>query len=461
MIVAEEWEERIDAIGRTFLGLSVACARCHDHKFDPDQHGGLLRPGRRPRQHAADRAVRAFPSQKRQWCARRRAEVKSLQDEVKQLDGDEAEKPEDKAKIAELEAKIEAIESTTPHYHAARRTASKTRPVRAARRPDQTKLEYKPGEAIDLCVQIRGNPAGLGPLVPRRFLTVLSTGAPQPFQAGQRPAGTGRGDRQRRRAAGGPRDRQPRLEAPFRPRPGRDAERLRHAGRAAVASGTARRSGGRFIEHGWSLKWLHREIDALGDLSAGQHSRRREIRRRPRQSLAVADEPPPAGRRSLARRDAGRVRQARPARSAARRSTWPTTNNRRRTLYGQDRPRRAGRPAAAVRLSRPVDAQPRSRADDHALQQLFVLNSPFMRQQAAVLAAAAAIAQRPTTAMSTIVRRGVIASYCLPRSEPRRSLRLGVAFLEAQSASSDRCPSECGSMPRCCWAATSSCSSID
>ena len=35
MIVADEWEERIDAIGRTFLGLSIACARCHDHKFDP------------------------------------------------------------------------------------------------------------------------------------------------------------------------------------------------------------------------------------------------------------------------------------------------------------------------------------------------------------------------------------------------------------------------------------------
>ena len=26
---------RVDVIGRTFLGLTVACARCHDHKFDP------------------------------------------------------------------------------------------------------------------------------------------------------------------------------------------------------------------------------------------------------------------------------------------------------------------------------------------------------------------------------------------------------------------------------------------
>lgn len=35
MIVADEWEERVDAVTSTFLGLTVACARCHDHKFDP------------------------------------------------------------------------------------------------------------------------------------------------------------------------------------------------------------------------------------------------------------------------------------------------------------------------------------------------------------------------------------------------------------------------------------------
>ena len=33
--VPENLEDRIDVVTRGFLGLSVACARCHDHKYDP------------------------------------------------------------------------------------------------------------------------------------------------------------------------------------------------------------------------------------------------------------------------------------------------------------------------------------------------------------------------------------------------------------------------------------------
>ena len=32
---ADEWEDRVDGIGRGLLGLTLACARCHDHKYDP------------------------------------------------------------------------------------------------------------------------------------------------------------------------------------------------------------------------------------------------------------------------------------------------------------------------------------------------------------------------------------------------------------------------------------------
>src|SRR5262249_40557251 len=42
-------DEQLDTIGRAFLGLTIGCARCHDHKFDPiptrDYHAlaGILR----------------------------------------------------------------------------------------------------------------------------------------------------------------------------------------------------------------------------------------------------------------------------------------------------------------------------------------------------------------------------------------------------------------------------------
>ncbi len=34
-VQAEEWAEKVDTVSQAFLGLTVACARCHDHKFDP------------------------------------------------------------------------------------------------------------------------------------------------------------------------------------------------------------------------------------------------------------------------------------------------------------------------------------------------------------------------------------------------------------------------------------------
>jgi len=34
-VQAQEWAEKVDTVSRAFLGLTVACAQCHDHKYDP------------------------------------------------------------------------------------------------------------------------------------------------------------------------------------------------------------------------------------------------------------------------------------------------------------------------------------------------------------------------------------------------------------------------------------------
>ena len=184
VIVADEWEERVDAVSRTFLGLTVACARCHDHKFDPisseDYYAlaGVFASCRR-----AERAI--VPESQYAPVREAKEKVKKLEAELARL---KKETPHPKEKLEELRSKIEDVKSSTPLYDLPLANAMSEESlyvVRAGKTPQEgTKLEYRPGPR-DLPLFVRGDPNRPGPIVPRRFPTVLSQGgSPKLFQNG-------------------------------------------------------------------------------------------------------------------------------------------------------------------------------------------------------------------------------------------------------------------------------------
>jgi len=182
VIVADEWEERVDAVSRTFLGLTVACARCHDHKFDPissEDYYALAGVFASCRQ-----AGRPLMSDAEYEPVRKaKAEVSTLEKKIAEL---RKTKPPPQAEIDELSRQIDQWKASTPRYDAPLATALVEESLYVERAgeaaQDGTRLEYRPGPR-DLPLFVRGDPNRPGPVVQRRFLTVLSD-KPRPFANG-------------------------------------------------------------------------------------------------------------------------------------------------------------------------------------------------------------------------------------------------------------------------------------
>src|SRR5205807_4155848 len=69
--LARDANDQVDVTTRTFLGLTVGCAQCHDHKYDPiptQDYYSLLGVFRSSQSHeiplAADAVVNAYKTQK-------------------------------------------------------------------------------------------------------------------------------------------------------------------------------------------------------------------------------------------------------------------------------------------------------------------------------------------------------------------------------------------------------------
>ena len=178
VIVADEWDERIDAVTRTFLGLTVACARCHDHKFDPiTARDYYAIAGVFASTQLAERPL--LPSPMAEQIADARQKVEKLEETLKAV----KEKESDEAK--KLKAEIEEIKSSTPNFDAPMaHTVEEASIFVLPDGPEMTKLDVRRNQPRDLPVYRRGNPANPGEIVPRRFIEVLSASTPKPYMSG-------------------------------------------------------------------------------------------------------------------------------------------------------------------------------------------------------------------------------------------------------------------------------------
>ena len=256
--VADEWEEHVDALGRTFLGLTLACARCHDHKSDPvSARDYYALAGVFASVKLSERPIIADEIAKPVLKARE--EVTKLDKEVTALKAKVAKK--DKAavaKTADLTAKIAKLKAT-PHYNMIMANAVEDAAlfVVEADTKKGTKLDYKPAMARNLELMKRGNPNDLGDMVPRGFLGAF----------GGRTFKTGAGRLELAQA----------LVDDARPLTARvmvNRVWKYHFGRGLVDTPSEFGNLGdapshpelldelttRFIANNWSIKWLHREI---------------------------------------------------------------------------------------------------------------------------------------------------------------------------------------------------------
>ena len=154
-------DEQIDTVGRAFLGLTLGCARCHDHKFDPipmaDYYGlaGIFRSTKTmdhfkkvARWHEHPLALANDPSIK----AAHEREIAKQNAVIKDLE----QKPtvESKVRLKLLRDELAKLEKAGPTI--------------------PTAMGVADGAIIDAPIHPRGNHTKLGKVVPRHVPVILA-----------------------------------------------------------------------------------------------------------------------------------------------------------------------------------------------------------------------------------------------------------------------------------------------
>ena len=188
-IVADEWDEKVDTISRGLLGLTVACARCHDHKFDPiaatDYYAlaGVMASTQmvdRPLVEADPAATEALANNRAE-LVHLGLKLEFLREQKKTAGKEGKDGASFDPRIAEVEERIKTLKEA-PRFDGPTAPAVRDAGLWVdGSDPSWTGMDYRPGQPRDLPVFIRGSLANPGPIVPRRFLSVLSDGEPEPF----------------------------------------------------------------------------------------------------------------------------------------------------------------------------------------------------------------------------------------------------------------------------------------
>ncbi len=166
--------DRIDVVCKGFLGLTVTCARCHDHKFDPiptqDYYSlrGIFDSCVEPAEEPALAPVRPTPeyTEFAQKLNALNQELVQGEEQMRALRGPSEKKKELRKEDNQLRRKIAQLQLTDPGS------------------PPCATVLYDTTKPHDSPVFIRGEAENKGEIAPRRFLEVLSGPNRAPFRSG-------------------------------------------------------------------------------------------------------------------------------------------------------------------------------------------------------------------------------------------------------------------------------------
>lgn len=166
---AETLSDRLDTLGRGMLGLTLACCRCHDHKFDPlpqqDYYSlaGVFNNTNVVEHPLVDQEIVDRYKQHQQAIQEKTQQINKLNQQIKQEKRELT--AEEQQSLDSWNKELEDLKQTAPpkyeFAHSLRDTGS-----------------------ADMQVAIRGNLRKPGEPAPRRFLQVLSEGDPELFLEG-------------------------------------------------------------------------------------------------------------------------------------------------------------------------------------------------------------------------------------------------------------------------------------